>query len=118
MRNKRTARLAAERTEPIARTAERLNEYMRCSAFSAEKVLEERSTPGNAEIILLVYEKYYMRNGSYASLTVQLTDDGTRQTAVLAGSGGGEGLLNWALGANADFVSSAADFLKKLGFAE
>ena len=41
--------------------------------------------------MLLVYEKYFFRVNSYASLTVLLTEQGETQTAQIVSSGGGDG---------------------------
>lgn len=71
------------------------------------------------EAVLLVFDKYYMRNSSRASLTVLLLGEGGRVTADCIGAGGSRGTL-WRLdwGAEADFVGAAADSLLQLGFAE
>jgi len=66
---------------------------------------------------LLSFEKYFMRNGSYASLTVLLTENGNVQTADIIGSGGGEGIFNLSWGANSDFADMAERVLSKNGFA-
>lgn len=81
-----------------------------------ELVFSQKNILGNADILLMIFERYYMRNGSYANLTVQLTDDGTVQNAVLVGSGGGEGILNFSWGANSNFAEKAADILKQKEF--
>ncbi|MDY2960221.1 MAG: DUF6054 family protein [Hornefia sp.] len=65
---------------------------------------------------LLVFEKYYFRNGSYANLTVMVTDDGNEQIADIIGSGGGEGIFNFSWGANTDFSYMAMEVLKTVGF--
>ncbi len=44
-----------------------------------------------ATVILLVFEKYFMRNGSYAGLTVQLIENENLQIANIIASAGGEG---------------------------
>lgn len=65
---------------------------------------------------LLVYEKYFFRNGSYANLTILLSEQDGKQTADLIGSGGGEGLFNFSWGANSNFAGTAAKILEKYGF--
>ena len=70
------------------------------------------------QILLMIWERFYMRNGSMTAVTVQVTDDGEKQEATIAGTGGGEGLLNISLGANSDFASKVADSLGKCGFAK
>ena len=43
--------------------------------IKAERVCDDYKVLGNAFVMLLSFERYYWRNGSYASLTVMLTDD-------------------------------------------
>ena len=73
-------------------------------------------TAGSAEIRLLNFEKFYFRNGSYAGLTVMLTETEKSQNADIAGFGGGEGLLNISWGANFEFAERAAEILESCGF--
>lgn len=70
------------------------------------------------KVVLLVFEKYYWRNGSYANLTVLLTETPEVQTADIIGSGGGEGLFNFSWGANEHFADEAARILADCGFHE
>lgn len=86
------------------------------STINAELISESLRTSESMDIILLTFEKYYFRNGSYASLTVMLTESLAMQTADIIGSGGGEGLLNFSWGANSDFAEDTADILEKYGF--
>ena len=67
---------------------------------------------------LLSFERFYFRNGSYATLTIMLTERGNHKTADIIGSGGGEGLFNISMGANASFASMAVDLLQQCGFKE
>ena len=69
-------------------------------------------------VILLVFEKYYMRNGSYAGLTVQLIESPDMQTANIIASAGGEGIFNISWGANSDFAYMAENILRNNGFYE
>lgn len=84
--------------------------------INAELVAESRRTVGNANVVLLSFEKYYMRNSSYASLTVMLTESDGQQTADIIGSGGGEGIFNISWGANSDFADTAERILLRYGF--
>lgn len=70
----------------------------------------------NTEIILLVLEKYYYRNNSRASLTLQITDNGNEQHAIIVGAGGDVGLLNFKLGAKNDFANMVKVKLNEYGF--
>ena len=86
--------------------------------IKAERVCDDYKVLVNAFVMLLSFERYYWRNGSYASLTVMLTDDGQMQTADIVGSGGGEGLWNFSYGANAEFADMAVEVLQEYGFQE
>ena len=86
--------------------------------MSGELVSTEIQDVNNGQVILMVFEKLFMRNGSYANLTVMLTDDNEIQKAVIIGSGGGEGLFNISWGANSDFADEAKEILEENGFYE
>ena len=86
--------------------------------INGELVHESLRDVGGGKVLLLSFEKYYFRNGSYASLTVMITEDGHGQVADIIGSGGGEGLFNVSWGANQSFADMAAKTLKMYGFSE
>lgn len=69
-----------------------------------------------ATVILLVFEKYFMRNGSYAGLTVQLIENENLQIANIIASAGGEGIFNINWGANSDFAYAAENILANNDF--
>lgn len=70
----------------------------------------------NVEVLLFVLEKYYARNNGMASLTVQCVNYGKVQHAVIVGTGGGVGILNINLGANAELAGDAKIILNRHGF--
>ena len=84
--------------------------------ISAEFLHKKVVEMGTGTAVLLAFEKYYFRTGSYTSLTIMLTEDRLVQTADIIGSGGGGGMFNFDWGANASFASEAANVLKKYGF--
>ena len=84
----------------------------------AELSLEQMSEVNGVKVLLLILERYYMRNGSMAVSTVQIIDSGEVQQATIIGTGGGEGLMNVSRGANQDFARRVAKVLAKLGFEE
>ena len=86
--------------------------------INAELVYDSPRPLDNASAWLLSFERYYFRNGSYATLTIMLTESGDQQTADIIGSGGGEGLFNISWGANSSFASMAVDLLQQCGFRE
>ena len=63
----------------------------------------------NTVVLLLVYEKYFFRVNSYATLTILLTEQGETQTAQIVSSGGGNSMSNISLGLlSCSFRSSMA----------
>lgn len=86
------------------------------SEINAELVCESQRSLDGVSLVLLSFEKYYMRNGSYASLTVMLTESENTQTADIIGSGGGEGIFNISWGANSEFAEMAERVLYRYGF--
>lgn len=111
-------KLQRRSADSLQTVAGQLKNKMTAQGFfkGAELVMEDSQSLGGAETALLVFEKLYLRNGSYSNLTVQLTDCDYLQRAVIIGSGGGEGFLNYSLGANSDFAGKACEALKELGF--
>ena len=84
--------------------------------INAELVCDSRRSLDDVSVILLSFEKYYMRNGGYASLTVMLVESEDAQTADIIGSGGGEGIFNISWGANSEFAEMAERVLYRYGF--
>ena len=83
---------------------------------NAELICENYHHIDLVNVSVLAFEKYFFRNGSYASLTVVLTENGDEKTADIIGSGGGEGLFNISWGANAEMAEKAERILSKYGF--
>ncbi len=82
------------------------------SGISVEKIGAHHSTsPDGKAAILLVYDKYYMRNSSRASLSVLIENiDGTTNVVAI-GSGGSQGALfnfDWGSSKNFEKVVSNA----------
>ena len=85
--------------------------------INANLIAENKRIFGNVNVILLSFEKYFMRNGSYVqALRFLLTENGNVQTADIIGSGGGRGYFNFSWGANSDFADMAERVLSKNGF--
>ena len=84
----------------------------------AELVLDQLSDANDAQVLLLVFEKFYLRNSSMTACTIQLIDDGQKQAAIIVGTGGGDGIFNISWGTNSNFACKAAKTLAVLGFTE
>ena len=103
-------KMHGEQKTPVGEIADALIERL-----SAELIGCSRREFGDTASVLLAFEKYYFRNGSYARLTVMLTEQEGRQTADVVGFGGGEGIFNLSWGANQDFADNAAGVLEEYG---
>ncbi len=82
----------------------------------ADLIFQNLSKEEDTEILLLVFEKYFFRIGSYAALTIQCISRGNEQTAAVVGTGGGAGIWNVSYGANNAFAQNAKSILEKAGF--
>ena len=70
---------------------------------------------GDAKIAVRVFDKYYMRNGNRASLSVTLVGHGTDIFVSAIGAGGGQGVfINFSLGAESDLVTIVEESLKSI----
>ena len=68
-------------------------------------------------VFMLVFEKYYMRNSSRASLSVLISEENGQTVVDAAASGGGQGsLFNFDWGAGGDFEDTVRRILVPLGF--
>ncbi|MCL2461985.1 MAG: DUF6054 family protein [Defluviitaleaceae bacterium] len=95
--------------------AEIVKDYVLKSGLSAECVCDYRSEAQNGgQMILLVFEKYFMRTSSRASLSVALENLQGQTRVCSVGSGGGKGaLFGFDWGAGEDFAYTAINALKR-----
>lgn len=92
-----------------------LEEEISDSGMSMNLVDQSNITFGETSVQVLVYDKYYMRNGNRASLSVTIV--GNKQDIFISaiGSGGGSGVIfNFSLGAEDDMVSIVEDCIDRL----
>jgi hypothetical protein len=84
------------------------------SGLSVEKIDTHHSkAPDGREAILLVYDKYYMRNSSRASLSILIENVSGDTTVVAIGSGGSQGaLINFDWGSAGNFESVVSKALR------
>lgn len=76
------------------------------SGISMRLVDESNYTIGDTKIAVRVYDKYFMRNGNRASLSLTVVGNDSSIFISAIGAGGGQGIfLNFSLGAEADMVS-------------
>ena len=75
------------------------------SGISMKLVDESNHTIGATKIAVRVYDKYFMRNGNRASLSLTVVGDKSNIFISAIGAGGGSGVfLNFSLGAENEMV--------------
>lgn len=80
------------------------NEIMN-SGFSMNLVDESNFSSGDSDIAVRVYDKYFMRNLSRASLSLTVVGHGSDIFISAIGAGGGLGVIfNFSLGAETELV--------------
>jgi len=84
---------------------DRLNKDIMNSGTSMNLVDESNYAIGDTNIAVRVYDKYFMRNGNRASLSLTVVGHGNEIFVSAIGAGGGQGiLLNFSLGAESNMV--------------
>lgn len=76
-----------------------------------DKIIREL---GDTKTLLLIYENWFLRTGSYASLVIMLSEYHGYQSADIIATGGKEAFFSF--GAEADFSKLGVYALKNLGF--
>lgn len=66
----------------------------------------------NKAVVVLIYEKHYLRAGNRLTLTVTIDNMGDFTKIHSIGAGGGEGLFKFDWGASEDFTSAPRHALK------
>ena len=99
--------------------SEKLHNDISNSAVSINLVDEARKEVNGCEMLVRVYDKYFMRNSSRASLTVAMISNKDNDEIYVSaiGSGGGTGVflrLDW--GAENNLVYLVEDSLANLGY--
>jgi len=90
---------------PPQEAAKLIDTQFTAHAISAERIDSQLRERDGKQCILLVYEKYFMRNSSRATLTVMLDNLDGITTVHAVGSGGGQNaLFNFDWGAKDDLI--------------
>ena len=80
--------------------------------FDSDLIYEEHHSMGYKEISILMYEKYYLRNESYAGLTITISnEEGLTRVRAIA-SAGSHSAFNFSLGADANFTNKVISILE------
>lgn len=85
------------------------------SGFSMSLVDESNYSSGETNIAVRIYDKYFMRNGSRASLSLTVVGQGSDIFISAIGAGGGEGIIfNFSLGAEDELVDIVRYCIEKM----
>ena len=83
--------------------------------ISINLVDESNYTSGDTQIAVRVYDKYFMRNGNRASLSLTVVGNGNNIFISAIGAGGGKGVIfNFSLGAEEDLVGIVEESVEKM----
>lgn len=95
------------------KVVDRLQNDIYDSGITMNLVDESNYTSGDTKIAVRVYDKYFMRNGNRASLSLTVVGRGREIFISAIGAGGGQGILfNFSLGAESDMVSIVQDSIE------
>lgn len=85
------------------------------SGVTMNLVDESNYTSGDTKIAVRVYDKYFMRNGNRASLSLTVVGRGNDIFISAIGAGGGQGIIfNFSLGAEEDMVAIVRRSLERI----
>ncbi|MDZ5472938.1 DUF6054 family protein [Bacillus sp. 31A1R] len=85
------------------------------SGISMNLVDESNYSIGDTKIAVRVYDKYFMRNGNRASLSLTVVGSNSNIYISAIGAGGGSGVfLNFSLGAETEMVSIVQNSIERM----
>lgn len=85
------------------------------SGITMNLVDESDYTIGDTNIVVRVYDKYFMRNGNRASLSLTVVGHGNDIFISAIGAGGGQGIIfNFSLGAEDEMVSVVEESINRM----
>ena len=111
-----TIYLKRQSSEAMLDLSQKIMDDMHKESPHAEVVVYNIEHVGEAEVLLIGFEKYYYRIKSCASVVIQCIHVGDKQVATVSGLGGGTGILLMSWGTNEDIANIAAGVLKAHGF--
>lgn len=93
----------------------RLQNDIGSSGITMNLVDESNYTSRDTNIAVRVYDKYFMRNGNRASLSLTVVGYGNDIFISAIGAGGGQGILfNFSLGAEDEMVAIVQESLERM----
>lgn len=87
------------------------------SGLSMELVDASDFHSDDTHLAVRVYDKYFMRNGNRASLSVTIAAKGSDVFVSAIGAGGGKGIVfNFSLGAESELTDTVAESMTRMGY--
>jgi len=87
------------------------------SGISMRVVEESVYVSHPLKVTTKVYDKYFMRNSSRASLSLTIIEDGRTTHVIAIGAGGSQGVIfNFSWGAESELVREVQAQLEKMGY--
>ncbi len=84
--------------------------------MSMNLVDENSYSSGDVQVLVRVYDKYFMRTSSRASLSLTIVDDGKTVYVSAIGAGGGQGVVfNFTWGVEEELVEIISDYFESRG---
>lgn len=94
----------------------RLQEDIINSGLTMNLVDESNYSIGDTNVAVRVYDKYFMRNGNRASLSLTVVGHGNDIFVSAIGAGGGQGIIfNFSLGAESEMVAVVEESIARMG---
>lgn len=91
-----------------------LEQEINNSGISMQLVDESNYSSDAVNIAIRVYDKYFMRNGNRASLSLTVVGNGNAIFISAIGAGGGQGVIfNFSLGAEEEMVEIVQDCVER-----
>ena len=99
--------------QPFSRVLSLLERGIEESGLSVNLVDKSDYSAGGVRVAVRVYDKYFMRNGNRASLSLTVVGSGEDVFVSAIGAGGGAGVIfNFSLGAEAELVELVQQLLE------
>jgi hypothetical protein len=93
-----------------------LNQDIMESALSMNLVDESNYKCGKTQAAIRIYDKYFMRNGNRASLSLTIIDSGSEIFISAIGAGGGKGIIfDFSLGAESELTEVVEESVRRMG---
>lgn len=93
----------------------RLQEDIKQSGLSVNLVDQSDYELADVKVAVRVYDKYFMRNGNRASLSLTLVGrDGEIFVSAIGAGGGSGSIFNFSLGAESEMANVVADSIHRM----